>query len=86
MYKRQQMAAILYRYAQYKGYDVTTSGSLDSYTDASEISEYAVTAMQWANEQGLITGSTSTTLEPQGNAIRAEAATILMRFCEDVAK
>ena len=42
--------------------------------------------MQWANEQGLITGSTSTTLEPQGNAIRAEAATILMRFCEDVAK
>ena len=84
---REQMAAILYRYAQYKGYDVTTGGmALNEYTDASEISEYAVTAMQWANEQGLITGSTSTTLEPQGNAIRAEAATILMRFCEDVAK
>ena len=84
---REQMAAILYRYAQYKGYDVTTGGmALNEYTDASEISEYAVTAVQWANEQGLITGSTSTTLEPQGNAIRAEAATILMRFCEDVAK
>ena len=84
---REQMAAILYRYAQYKGYDVTTGGmALNEYTDASQISEYAVTAMQWANEQGLITGSTSTTLEPQGNAIRAEAATILMRFCEDVAK
>ncbi|HIV96904.1 MAG TPA: C69 family dipeptidase [Candidatus Agathobaculum stercoravium] len=83
---REQMAAILYRYAQYKGYDVTTTGSLDAYTDAAQISNYALTAMQWANEQGLITGSTSTTLEPQGNAIRAEAATILMRFCENIAK
>ena len=82
---REQMAAILYRYAQFKGYDVTASNDLDSYTDASQISAYATAAMQWANAEGLITGSTSTTLNPQGNATRAEVATILMRFCENIA-
>ena len=82
---REQMAAILYRYAQYKGYDVTTGGmALNEYTDAGQISEYAVPAMQWANENDLITGSTATTIEPQGNALRAEVATILMRFCEGI--
>ena len=83
---RGQMAAILYRYAQFKGYDVTASNDLSSYTDASQISAYATTAMQWANAEGLITGNTSTTLNPQGNATRAEVATILMRFCENIAK
>ena len=83
---REQMAAILYRYAQFKGYDVTASNDLSSYTDASQISAYATTAMQWANAEGLITGNTSTTLNPQGNATRAEVATILMRFCENIAK
>lgn len=83
---REQMAAILYRYAQFKGYDVTASNDLSSYTDASQISEYATTAMQWANAEGLITGRTSTTLAPQGTATRAEVATILMRFCENIAK
>ena len=82
---REQMAAILYRYAQYKGYDVTTGGmALNEYTDAGQISEYAVPAMQWANENGLITGSTATTIEPQGTALRAEEATILMRICEGI--
>ena len=83
---REQMAAILYRYAQYKGYDVTASNDLSSYTDASQISAYATTAMQWANAEGLITGNTSTTINPKGNATRAEVATILMRFCENIAK
>ena len=83
---REQMAAILYRYAQFKGYDVSASNSLTNYTDASQISEYATTAMQWANAEGLITGRTSTTLAPQGTATRAEVATILMRFCENIAK
>lgn len=82
---REQMAAILYRYAQFKGYDVTASNDLSSYTDASQISEYATTAMQWANAEELITGRTSTTLAPQGTATRAEVATILMRFCENIA-
>lgn len=83
---REQMAAILYRYAQFKGYDVTASNDLSSYVDASQISAYATTAMQWANAEGLITGSTSTTLNPVGNATRAEVATILMRFCENIAQ
>lgn len=82
---REQMAAILYRYAQYKGYDVTASNDLGSYTDASQISAYATTAMQWANAEGLITGNTTTTINPIGNATRAEVATILMRFCENIA-
>lgn len=81
---REQMAAILYRYASYRGCDVTASGSLTRYTDASQISEYAVTAMQWANGNGLITGDTRTTLHPLGHATRAEVATILMRFCQDI--
>ena len=82
---REQMAAILYRYAQFKGYDVTASADLGAYTDAAQISAYATAAMQWANENGLITGNTGTTLNPKGHATRAEAATILMRFCQDTA-
>ena len=83
---REQMAAILYRYAQHKGYDVTASNDLSSYADGSQISAYATTAMQWANAEGLITGNTDTTINPTGNATRAEVATILMRFCENIAK
>lgn len=83
---REQMAAILYRYAQFKGYDVTAGNDLGAYTDASRISDYAAAAMRWANAEGLITGVTDTTLEPQGSATRAQAATILMRFCEEIAK
>ena len=83
---REQMAAILYRYAQHKGYDVTACNDLGSYTDASQISAYATTAMQWANAEGLITGNTTTTINPIGNATRAEVATILMRFCENIAR
>lgn len=83
---REQMATILYRYAQYKGYDVSASNNLSAYTDAANISSYATTAMQWANAEGLITGNTTTTLNPTGNATRAEVATILMRFCENIAK
>ena len=82
---REQLAAILYRYAQFKGYAVTASADLSAYTDAAQISAYAAAAMQWANENGLITGNTGTTLNPKGHATRAEAATILMRFCQDIA-
>lgn len=82
---REQLAAILYRYAQFKGYAVTASADLSAYTDAAQISAYAAAAMQWANAEGLITGDSATTINPQGNATRAEAATILMRFCQDIA-
>ena len=82
---REQMATILYRYAQFKGYDVTASNNLNAYTDASQISPYAITAMRWANAEGLITGNTATTINPAGDATRAEVATILMRFAENIA-
>ena len=83
---REQMAAILYRYTQYKGYVVSGFSALDAYTDAAQISPYAVKAIQWANAAGLITGNTSTTINPKGTATRAEVATILMRFFESIAE
>ena len=85
---REQLAAILYRYAQYKGYDVSVGEDTNilSYTDAFEISEYAVPAFQWACGAGVIEGVTESTLVPRGNATRAQVATMLMRFCVNVAK
>jgi hypothetical protein len=83
---REQMAAMLYRYAQYKGYDVSEMADLKVYTDASDISAWAETAMKWANTEGLITGTTSTALAPVGSATRAQVADTLMRFVENVRK
>jgi hypothetical protein len=82
---REQMAAILYRYAQYKDYDVTKTTDLSAYTDAAGIGGWALAAMKWANAEGLITGTTTTTLSPDGASTRAQLATILMRFAESVA-
>lgn len=82
---REQLAAILYRYAQLKGYDVTEKADLTGYTDSASISSYAVEAMQWANANGIVNGMTETTLAPQGTATRAQVATMLMNFCENVA-
>lgn len=82
---REQLAAILYRYAQMKGYDVTEKADLTGYTDSTAISGYAVEAMQWANANGIVNGMTETTLAPQGTATRAQVATMLMNFCENVA-
>lgn len=79
---REQIAAILYRYAVFKAYPTASESDLGGYTDAGEISGYAIPAMKWANAQGLITGTSATTLLPTGTASRAEAAVILMRFCE----
>ena len=83
---REQMAAILYRYADYKGYDVSANGSLDQFSDASKVSSYAADAMKWAVGEQLLSGVTAKTLIPQGYATRAQVATILMRFCESVVK
>ncbi len=78
---REQIAAIIYRYAQYKGMDaVNMAENLSSFADSDEISEYAVSALNWAVGCGLINGRTSSTLNPQDNATRAEIATILQRF------
>ena len=81
---REQLAAILHRYAQHKGYDVSIGESTNilSYSDFASISEYAISAMQWACGEGIITGVTESTLEPRGTATRAQSAAILMRFIE----
>lgn len=81
---REQLAAILYRYAQYKKHDVSGANSLDGYTDAQSVSSYAVPALQWANAAGVVTGKSGSKLDPKGNATRAEVAAMLMRFCENV--
>ena len=81
---REQLAAMLYRYAQYKKYDVSGAKSLDGYTDAQSVSSYAVPALQWANAAGVVTGKSGSKLDPKGNATRAEVAAMLMRFCENV--
>ena len=75
---REQMAAILRNYAAYKGMDVTTSGDLSAYSDAASVSDWAQESVAWAVEQGLISGMTVDTLEPQGLSTRAQAATVLM--------
>lgn len=83
---REQMAAILYRYAAYKGYEVSGRADLNAFTDAGSISGYAMEAMAWANIEGLVNGTSATTLTPGGNATRAQVAVILMRFCENIVK
>lgn len=82
---REQLAAMLYRYAKMKGYDVSASASLSGYADASSVSGWAKEAMQWAVGSGLIQGS-GNALTPQANASRAQIATILMRFAQSIAK
>lgn len=81
---REQLAAILYRYAEYNDYDVSGRDDLSEFTDRSSISSYALDAMRWAVDEGLITGITDTTIEPQGTATRAQAATMFMRFMSTV--
>ncbi len=84
---REQMAVILYRYAQSKKYDVSVGKdtNLLSYTDVAGVSEYAMPAMQWACGAKLINGNDGK-LMPQGDAQRAQVAAILMRFAQNVAK
>ncbi len=79
---REQMAAILWRYASYKGFDVSSGEgvNLDDYADGDSISGYARQAMQWAIAEGLLKGYNDNTLKPLGNAKRCEAAAILHRF------
>ena len=79
---REQLAAIFYRYADYKGYDLTVKGNLDKFKDADKITDYAKTAMQWAVGSGLVKGKSGNLLDPQGTATRAEIAAMLHRFIE----
>lgn len=77
---REQLATMLYRYAQYKGMDVSARGDLSKFKDTSKISDYAGTAMSWAVGAGIMDGMSSARLEPRGNATRAQATVMLQRF------
>lgn len=82
---REQFATILYRYAQFKGYDTTQGGmAVREFSDYENISDYARPAMAWAVNAGIMGGMDDGTLMPQGKATRAEAATMLMNFCENM--
>ncbi len=83
---REQMARILFQYAQMKGYSTSQRADLSRFADSSRISGYAREAMSWANGAGLINGLDDGRLSPGGGATRAQAASILMNFCENVAR
>ena len=77
---REELAQMLYNYAQYKGYDLTAAGDLTAFPDGDNVQSWAETAMAWANGNGLINGFEDDTLRPQGDSTRAQAASILMNF------
>lgn len=79
---RQQMVAMLYRYAQLKGYKLDGGKSLDTFSDAASVADYAKDAMSWAVGNGIVQGTASGTLNPTGAAIRAHFAAFLHRFCQ----
>ena len=83
---REQFAQMLYNYAKYKGYDLTASGDLTQFPDAGSISSWAETALSWANGKGLINGHEDGTIDPQGSTIRAQAASIMANFDQNVVK
>ena len=80
---REQLAVILCRYAQYKGRDVSAADTaLAAFTDASSVSSYAVPALRWACSEGVVNGTSATTLTPQGSATRAQVAVTLHRLID----
>lgn len=83
---REQMVAMLYNYAKYKGYDVTASADLSKFADTASVSAWAQPAMQWAVAEGYISGMGDSQLAPQGTATRAEIASVIMRFMEATAE
>ena len=82
---REQFAVMLYKYARFKGYDLTATGDLTQFPDADAISSWAETALSWANGNGLINGNEDGTLAPDGTATRAQAASILAQFDQSFA-
>ena len=81
---RQEFAQMLYNYAKYKGYDLTAEGDLSTFPDANSIADWAEAGMSWANGNQLINGHDDGTLEPDGTATRAQAASILMKFDQNL--
>ena len=83
---REQFAQMLYNYAKYKGYDLTATGDLSQFADAGSISSWAEAALGWANGKGLINGHENGTIDSKGSTIRAQAASIMANFDQNVAK
>ena len=83
---REQFAVMLYKYARFKGYDLTATGDLTRFPDAGSISSWAETALSWANGNGLINGHENGAIDPKGSTIRAQAASIMANFDQNVAK
>lgn len=81
---REQTAAILYRYAKFKGYDTSSRADLSNFNDTDKISDYALDAIKWANAEKLINGTDTDTLSPDTFSTRAQVAAILMRFCQSL--
>ena len=79
---REQLAVFLYKYAEYKGYDLTITGNIDSFSDKDSVSPWAKDAVTWAVQNGFIAGKDGSRLDPKGNATRAEFAAIVHRFLE----
>ena len=79
---RQQLVALLYRYADMKGYDVTARTDLSGFPDYTSVSDYAKDPMSWSVANGIVTGTAQGTLNPHGNATRAQFAVIMYRFCD----
>ena len=83
---RQEFAQMLYNYAKYKGYDLTAAGDLSQFPDSNTVADWAEAAMSWANGNELINGHDDGTIDAAGTAIRAQAASILMRFDQNLVK
>ena len=85
---REQLVTILYRYAKKKGVDVSVGEDTNilSYDDAFDVSEWAIPAMQWAVGAEIVNGTSASTLSPKNNASRTEIATIIMRYCTEIAE
>ena len=81
---RQEFAQMLYNYAKYKGYDLSAEGDLSQFPDSESVADWAEAAMRWANGNELINGHDDGTLEPDGTATRAQAASILMKFDQNL--
>ena len=83
---REQLALIIYRFAKMQGIDTTGAANLEGFTDASDVSDWSLDAIKWANFVSLVNGTSDTTLSPKDTATRGQVAEILMRFCENIAK
>ena len=82
---REQLAIMLYNFAKYKGKDLTKTNDLSAFSDSNKVASYAITQVKWAVGSGVITG-TNGKLNPKGNATRAEAASMIYKYCENIGR